>query len=160
MIPEAVEELREVDIIHEVGEELEDGLDKREEEVGVEIYPDKEEIKYVVLDDDIDLHWRMVFEDKNGRVEGKKVLLHENRWDVYNLDKEELMKDGYSVQINEKDRDKVIWEVVDDHVVEEWVEHEEIGIEGFDFNIFDEDREGCVEDNVKEFPYFLMLIKL
>ena len=35
MIPEAVEELREVDIIHEVGEELEDGLDKREEEVGV-----------------------------------------------------------------------------------------------------------------------------
>ena len=45
-------------------------------------------------------------------------------------------------------------------MVEEWVEHEELGIEGFDFNIFDEDREGCVEDNVKEFPYLLMLIKL
>ena len=92
MIPEAVEELREVDIIHEVGEELEDGLDKREEEVGVEIYPDKEEIKYVDFDDDIDLHWRMVFEDKNGRVDGKKVLLHENRWDVYNTASKEFDK--------------------------------------------------------------------
>ena len=36
MITEVGEELREVDMISEVGEELEDGVYKREEEVGVD----------------------------------------------------------------------------------------------------------------------------
>ena len=55
---------------------------------------------------------------------------------------------------------KVIWEVVDDHVVEEGVEHEELGLRGFDFNLFNEYREGCVGDNEKELPYLLVLMKL
>ena len=45
-------------------------------------------------------------------------------------------------------------------MVEEGVGHEELGIQGFGSNLFDEDGEGCVGDNVKEFTYFLMLIKL
>ena len=32
---------------------------------------------------------------------------------------------------------KVLWEVVDDHVVEEENVHNEIGLWGFDFNFFD-----------------------
>ena len=40
------------------------------------------------------------------------------------------------------------------------VEHEEIGLRGFYFNLFYEEREGCVGDNVKELPYLLMLMKL
>ena len=55
---------------------------------------------------------------------------------------------------------KVIWEVVDDHVVEEGVEHEELGLRGFDFNLFNEYREGCVGENEKELPYLLVLMKL
>ena len=35
------------------------------------------------------------------------------------------------------DKKKVLWEVVDNHVVEEPTDHEEIGLQGFDFNFFD-----------------------
>ena len=37
---------------------------------------------------------------------------------------------------------KVLWEVVDDHVVEEPTDHDEIGLWGFDSNVFDRDKKG------------------
>ena len=43
-------------------------------------------------------------------------------------------------------------------MVEEGIENEELGLQGFDFNLFDEEREGCVGDDVKELPYLLMLL--
>ena len=64
------------------------------------------------------------------------------------------------VGVDENDRKKVIWEVGNNHVVEEGVEHEELGLRGFDFNLFDEEREGCAGDDVKELPYLLILMKL
>ena len=64
------------------------------------------------------------------------------------------------VEVYYKDRKKVIWQVVDDHVVQEGVEYEELGILGFDFNLFDEEREGYVGYDVKELPYLLMIMKL
>ena len=42
------------------------------------------------------------------------------------------------------DKTKVLWEVVDNHVVEEPSDHEDIGLRCFDFNIFGEDEEGIV----------------
>ena len=39
-------------------------------------------------------------------------------------------------------------------MVEEGVEHEELGIIGFDFSLFDEKREGCVGGDVKGLHYF------
>ena len=38
-----------------------------------------------------------------------------------------MLKGWYSVEVYDKDGKKLIWEVVDDHVVEEGVEHEDIG---------------------------------
>ena len=76
------------------------------------------------------------------------------------MEKEALINDGYSIEVNEKDRKNGTWEVVDDHVVEEGVEREEIDIRGFDFNLFDEDRDRCVGEDMKEFTYLLMIIKL
>ena len=55
---------------------------------------------------------------------------------------------------------KVIWGVVDDHVVEEPTDHEELGLWGFDFNYFGGDEEGVVREGSSEFSYLLMLIKL
>ena len=46
--------------------------------------PGEEFIKDLLLNDKRELHWRMVFEKKNGRVDGNKVLLHAKRWGVYN----------------------------------------------------------------------------
>ena len=62
----------------------EDDLYKRGEQVGVDPYPDEEEIKYAVLDDDREHHWRMVFEGVNGGMDRTKSLLHAKKWDVYN----------------------------------------------------------------------------
>ena len=53
----------------------------------------------------------------------------------------------------------MLWEVVGDHVVEEPSDHEDIGLRGFDFNIFDEDEEGVAREECGE-PYSKMLIKL
>ena len=63
----------------------------------------------MVLDDERELHWRMVFEDNNGGVDGTKAILHAKKWDVYNYEKETLIKGGYSVEVSDKDRKKVIW---------------------------------------------------
>ena len=49
--------------------------------------------------------------------------------------------------------------MVGDHVVEEPSDHEDIGLRGFDFNIFDEDEKGVVREECSE-PYLKMLIKL
>ena len=51
-----------------------------------------------------------------------------------------LVKGGYLVEVSDKDGKEVIWEVVDDHLVEEGVEHEELGLRGFGFNLFNEER--------------------
>ena len=39
---------------------------------------------------------------------------------------------------------KVLWEVVNNHVVEEPTDHEEMGLRGFGFNVFDNYEEGVV----------------
>ena len=44
-----------------------------------------------------------------------------------------LAKCGYSVEVSDKYGKKFIWEVVDDHVVEEGVGNEELGLQGFYF---------------------------
>ena len=137
-----------------------DGVDKREEHVGVETYPDEEKTKDLVLDDDREHHWRMFFQYNNGGVDGTKALLHAKKWYVYNSEKEALAKGGYSDEVSYKNSKRLIWEVVDDHVVEQGVEHEEVVIRGFDFNLFGKDREGCVGDEVKQLPYLLMIMKL
>ena len=79
MINEVGEEFRQVDIIPEVGDEFEDGVENRQKEVGVELDPDEEDIEDVVLDDDRERHWCMVFYDNNVRVQGKKALNNANR---------------------------------------------------------------------------------
>ena len=53
-----------------------------------------------------------------------------------------LTNSGYSVKVSGSDGKKVLWEVVDDHVVEEGKEHDDIGLWGFDFNLIDKDKEG------------------
>ena len=57
------------------------------------------------------------------------------------------------------DKKKVLWEVVAYHVVEEPCDHVDIGLRGFDFNIFDEDEEGVVREECSG-SYLKMLIKL
>ena len=59
------------------------GVDRKEDQVDVEVDPDEEQMEYVKLDYERECHWIMFFEDNDGGVDGKKALLHAKRWDVY-----------------------------------------------------------------------------
>ena len=39
-----------------------------------------------------------------------------------------MVKGGYLVEVDYKEGKKMLWEVVDDHVVDEWVEHKDLGL--------------------------------
>ena len=70
----------------------------------------------------------MGFEDKNGGMDGSKELVHAKKWYVYNSDKQALVNVGYLVEYYDKESNGIIWEAVNDHVVEEGVENEELGL--------------------------------
>ena len=124
----------------------------------LEIDPDEEEKDDINIDDERERHWRNVFEDNEGGVD-EKSLLHAKRWDLYLNEKEKLVNGKYSVEVAGHNKKKLLWEVVGDHVVEEPRDHVDIGLRGFDFNIFDEDEEGVVREECSG-TYLKMVIKL
>ena len=50
--------------------------------------------------------------------------------------------------------------MVDNNVLEEGKDHDEIGLWGFDFNLFDGDKEGDVREGLSKYTYLLMLINI
>ena len=59
-----------------------------------------------------------------------------------------------------RDRKKVLWEVVVDHVVGEATDNDEIGLRGFDFNVFGKDKKRVGREGSSAFPYVLMLVNI
>ena len=53
------------------------------------------------------------------------------------------MKDGYYIQVSGSDGKRVIWEVVEDHAVEQQNKNDELGLWGLIF--FCKDKRGGVE---------------
>ena len=66
------------------------------------------------------------FNDNNGGVDDDKSIINAKRWNVDMKDKQSLIKVGYSVSVSNIDEKKVLWEVIEDHVVEEGKENDEI----------------------------------
>ena len=97
-----------------------------------------------------------MFEVNDGGVDDAKALLHAKRWDVCVNEKEKLVRGGYSLEVFGHDGEKVLCESVDDNFVEDPTDHEEMGLRGFDLNLFDEDEEGVVREESSKFPYLLM----
>ena len=114
----------------------------------------------VNLDDDREGHWRMVFKDNDGGVDDAKELLCAKRWDVYMNEKGKLFKGGYLLEVVGCGEKKVLWEVADNNVVEEATDNYEIGLQEFNFYLFEEDEKGVGREGSSEFPYLLMSIKL
>ena len=50
--------------------------------------------------------------------------------------------------------------MVDDQAVQEVKDNDEIGLKGFDLNLFGEDDEGVARKVLSEYPYLLMLMKV
>ena len=120
--------------------------------------PDEEEKYDINIDNERERHWRNVFEENEGGVD-EKALLHAKRWGLYLNEKGKLVKGKYLVEVVGNDKEKVLWEVVGDHVVEDPSDHEDIGLRGLDFIIYHEEKEGFVREDCSE-PYLKMLIKL
>ena len=78
-----------------------------------------------------------MFEENDGGVDDAKALPHAKRWDIYVNEKKNQVKGGYLVEVVVHDKKQVLWGVFDNHVVEEPTDHEEIGLRGLDFNLFD-----------------------
>ena len=121
---------------------------------------DEEDMEYVRLDDERERHWKMGFEDNYEGVDDKKALLYAKRWAVYVNEKEDIIQGGYSVEVLSSDGKKVLWEVVDSYVTEEENYHDEIGLRGFDFNLFDKDKEGVGREGLINHPYLLIPMKI
>ena len=119
-------------------------VDNKGEQADVEDDPYEEEMDDVNLEDERERHRRMVFKENYWGVDGAKALIRANRWDVYVNEKENLVKGGYLVEVVSYEKRKIIWEVVNGHVVEDPTDYEEIGLRGFDFNVFDKYEEGVV----------------
>ena len=49
----------------------------------------------------------------------EKELIHAKRWDFYTKNKKALSKGGYYVKVSVSGGSKVLWEVLDDHDVQE-----------------------------------------
>ena len=50
--------------------------------------------------------------------------------------------------------------MVYNHVIEEENDHDEIGLRGFDFNLFDSYKEGVDRERLINYPYLFILVKL
>ena len=83
----------------------------------MEAYPYEEEMQGVVVDDEIQCRWMMMLGNNQAGKYEDKSLLHSNRWYFYMRQKLSLIDVGYSVEVSGSDRKKVVWEVIQDHVV-------------------------------------------
>ena len=94
------------------------------------------------VDDERERHWRIVLEENDGGVDDAKELLNFNRWYVYVHDKKILFRVGIWMEVVCSKGKKVVWEMVDNHVVEEETENDDIGLQEFDFSLFGKDENG------------------
>ena len=102
----------------------------------------------------------MVFQDNDGGLDDKKEFLHAKRWDVYVNEKENIIKGWYLVEVIGYDGKQVLWELIDNHVVQEDNDNDQIGLRGFYFNFFEKDKEGVGREGLHEYHYLSMLSKL
>ena len=105
----------------------------------MEPYPDEEDMG---LDNKKQHHQGMVFEDSGGGVGEEKTILHANIWYVYMKQKWLLIKGGYYVEGSGYYWKKVVWEFVEDHVVEGRNQNYQIVLQGFGFNLFEKYQRG------------------
>ena len=68
--------------------------------------------------------------------------------------KKKLVKCGHSVEVFGHDKNKVLWEVVDDHIVEEPTDHEEIGLRGLISMFSIKTRRGLLEKGPVSFHIY------
>ena len=65
-------------------------------------------------------------------------MIHAKSWNVYTGDKLFLITGGYYVEVYSFYRKNVVWEVIEDNYIKKPKGNSDIGLQGFDSNVFDE----------------------
>ena len=74
------------------------------------------------------------------------------------IEKKNIIKGGYSVEIFGQDGKKFFWKAQDNHTAKDANDYNEIGLRVFDFNLF-EKKEKCLgKKGSSDFTYLLILI--
>ena len=102
------------------------GVESKEVQADVEDDPDEEEMDIINKHNEREHQCKIIFEYSGGGVDDKKALLHAKRWYLHVNEKEHLVKVIYLVEFFGHDKKKVLWVVVEDHVVEEPRDHKDI----------------------------------
>ena len=74
--------------------------------------------------------------------------------------KENIIECEYMVEVVGSEGKKVLWEVVDNHVIEDPKNNDDMGLRVFDFNFIDGDEGVVVRGGFIEYHYLLMLTKI
>ena len=99
--------------------------------------PDLNKMEYIRFDKIWDDHWRDLAEENDDK---KKI--HALRWDVYVMDKEELITRAFLVSVPHPKGGTIVWTCVKDHVIDKKEDYKEIGLSGFDYSLFEEKEGG------------------
>ena len=108
----------------------------------MDAYMDEEYMKDVGLVDERERHWRMGFEEKYRGVDDQKATKHAKKRDSYMNQKLSLIKGEYYAEVIGYDGKRVLWEVVDHHIIEDPKEKDDIGLWGLDMNLFGKYKDG------------------
>ena len=90
-------------------------LNSKDDHVGTELYPDREETEDVRLDNKRERHWRMVLRKMMEGWKIREAIIHAKMWYVYMKGRKTLIRDGYYVEVSGSDGKNIIFDVVDDH---------------------------------------------
>ena len=80
---------------------------------------------------------RVIYEENEAGVHYEKYLLHANRLEIYTKENNLMIKGGYYMEVLGSDGKKLVWKVIDGHVVNDPNNNGEIGLQGFGFYLFD-----------------------
>ena len=83
-----------------------------------------EDIRFDKIRED---HWRDLAEENNDNKE-----IHALIWNVYVMEKGELITRAFSVSVPHPKGGKIVWTCVKDHVIDEQEDYKEIRLRGFD----------------------------
>ena len=73
------------------------GVYSKQQKLDMDLYPDEEEMEDLILDDERQHHWRMVFKDNDGGVDDVKKIMHAKKQDFYINKNRVLINGEYSV---------------------------------------------------------------
>ena len=106
------------------------------------------------MEDRMEQNWRGVFEYC-----GDKSNMHTLVWYVYTRDKYQLIKIEFLVSVPHPECRTFFWTCVKDNTIEEKEDYKAIGLNGFDYKLFEEEEGVGIREVLDGYPYLKHIIK-